>query len=58
MRKYKAAAKQFRLHWLRDCCQKSLAKKKVLDDQENSYNVFSGKVTSLTVKFRFEFLLY
>jgi len=32
--------------------------KKVLDDQENSYNVFSGKVTSLTVKFRFEFLLY
>lgn len=33
-------------------------KKKVLDDQENSYNVFSGKVTSLTVKFRFEFLLY
>lgn len=57
MRKYKAAAKQFRLH-VCDCCQKSLAKKKVLDDQENSYNVFSGKVTSLTVKFRFEFLLY
>lgn len=36
-------ATYFRLHDC-DCCRKSLAKKEVLDDQKDSYNVFSGKV--------------